>query len=376
MLNLTVQSGAFVAPNVPIELGASANDTRFNNSSGAEPTGTVAAARCSMDLAPWKVPSPSFFAWTATDGAFDSGNEVVETTIATTGLADGKHTLFCQAQDDGGQWGPVSAAFFWIMDPVSAPHVAGTVSSSFDGSAIEAEINVGGITSTITDSATGAYDVMIPEGTYLVTAIPNGPGFGKQSISDVAATSGSTTTVNFELNPFEVSLFDDAENGVVGWTAESPWALTTEAAHSTSHSWTDSPGGSYVDYADTSLTSAPLDLSSVQNVELRFFHTYETEDGYDYAIVEVSNDAGSTWSESARWDGTMSVWSEVVLQLPDLDATAEAMIRFRFESDVSQTKDGWHVDDITLRGTSIQSQMLFGDDFETGNTSQWNQTIR
>src|SRR5690606_20315650 len=37
--------------------------------------------------------------------------------------------------------------------------------------------------------------------------------------------------------------YDDVEDGNIGWTAQSPWAITAEDSHSTSHSWTDSPGG-------------------------------------------------------------------------------------------------------------------------------------
>lgn len=372
-LDLNLQGGTFVAPGTPIEVTATADDTRFNNQSGTEPTGTVAGARCSLDTAPWTDPAPAFHALSATDGSFDAGIESVEQSIDTTGLADGRHTLFCQAQDDAGQWGPVSALFFWIMDPATAPHIAGTVTSAGNGAPLEAEISVGSINSGTSDPATGAYDLMVPEGVYTVTATPTGPDHGGQSISDVVATTGSTTTVNFQLQPFEVSLFDDAESGNQGWTAQNPWALTTESAHSPAHSWTDSPGGNYGDYVDASLTSPTLDLSNVENVELRFFHTYATESGYDYAIVEYSADGGSTWSEATRWDGSNPAWNEVVLQLPDLDAAAEARVRFRLDTDVNTTDDGWHVDDITVRGTAIDPP-LFTDGFERGDTSGWDVT--
>ncbi len=103
MLDLNLQGGSFVAPGTVIEVSATANDTRFNNSNGTEPTGTVAGARCSLDAAPWTNPAPAFHALSAADGSFDAGIEVVEQSIDTTGLADGRHTLFCEAVDNAGQ---------------------------------------------------------------------------------------------------------------------------------------------------------------------------------------------------------------------------------------------------------------------------------
>lgn len=372
VLDLNLQGGAFVAPGDPIEVAATADDTRFNNLSGTEPTGTIAATRCSLDGAPWTDPAPAFHALSAADGTFDAGIEPVEQSIDTTGLADGRHTLFCQSQDNAAQWGPTSALFFWIMDPATAPHIAGTVTSAGDGSPVEAAITVGSISSGNSDPATGLYNLMVPEGVYTVAATPIGPDHGGASVTDVAAVTGSTTTVDFLLQPFEVSLFEDAEDdNAQGWTTQNPWALTTEAAHSPNNSWTDSPGGEYGDNVDASLTSPLLDLSTIENVELSFFHTYATEPNFDYAIVEYSTNGGSTWSEVIRWDGSNSGWDEVVLQLPDLSGATQARIRFRLNTDYSETRDGWHVDDISVRGTAIVSS-LFADGFESGDSSEWN----
>ncbi len=374
IVGLDFTGGSFIAPGTSLEISASADDTRFNNSSGTEPTGTVTAAHCSLDAPPWTDPVPDFFAVDAADGAFDAGVENLSGTIDTTGLADGRHTLFCRARDDDGQWGPVSARFFWIMDPVTAPHIAGTVRSAADGSGVEARIAVGAIATGTSDAGTGAYDLMIPEGTYTVTATPTGPDFADASVSGVLAVASSTTTVDFDLQPFDVTLFDDIESGnVSAWTAESPWAVTTESAHSGTHSWTDSPGAEYGDDVDTSLISPVLDLSGVENVELRFFNDRNTESGYDYCILEYSTDGGSSWSEATRWDGSTGGWIETVTALPALDGISEARIRFRLTSDGSVTRDGWHVDDIVVRGTAVDPP-FFADGFEDGTTDSWSIT--
>ncbi len=371
MVDLGFEGGTFVAPGAPVEVRATADDTRFNNMSGTEPTGTTAGARCSIDAAPWTVPPPSFFPLSASDGAFDAGIETVEGSIPSVGLATDLHALYCQAQDDAGQWGPVSARFFWIMDPATSPHIAGTVTSAGSGAPLEAEVSVGALNAGSTDPETGAYDLMVPEGAYSVTATPTGLDYGSHTVDDVTATMGETTVVNFQLRPFQVVLVEDGEDdNSQGWTAQNQWALSTEAAHSGSHSWSDSPGGDYNNYADTSLISPELDLSNANNTELRFFHTHATEDGYDYAIVEYKADSGSTWTEGARFDGANSGWEEVVLPLPDLDGAPAAQIRFRLDADGYLTDDGWHVDDIVVRGTAVDTS-LFLDGFESGDTSAW-----
>lgn len=374
LLDLAGSDGVFVEPGATLGVEASADDTRFNNQNGTEPTGTVAAARCSVDAPSWTDPAPAFVAFSASDGTFDQGLETVEAGIPTTGLADGQHQLFCEAQDDGGQWGPASSLFFWVMDPASAPHIAGTVTSASDGTPIEAEIAVGAVTAGLSDPGTGAYDLMVPQGIYTVTATPTSPDYGGAQATGVEAVNGITTTLDFQLQPFSVTLFDDVENGnAAGWIAESPWAMTVESAHSPAHSWTDSPGGDYGDYVDASLISPTLDLSGVENIELRFYHTYATESGWDYIIVEYSADGGTSWTEAARWDGSNLAWNEVVLQLPDLDGAAQAKVRFRIDTDVNTTDDGWHVDDIAIRGTAIDPP-LFNDGFESGDTGRWSTT--
>jgi PKD repeat protein len=155
---------------------------------------------------------------------------------------------------------------------------------------------------------------------------------------------------NFSLSPFCNVIEDDVEAGNLGWTAQAPWAIVTEASHSPTHSWTDSPGGAYQNYADTSLTSPVFDLSGYEGVALNFWHQYDTESGYDYADVEYSTNGGTTWTAAASYDGTQLAWTQQQIPLPEMDGQANARIRFHFTTDVSITGDGWHVDDIVLYG--------------------------
>jgi carboxypeptidase T len=141
--------------------------------------------------------------------------------------------------------------------------------------------------------------------------------------------------------------------GAAEWQAAAPWAITTEAAYSPTHSWTDSPGGNYGNYRNVSLTSPTLDLSGYDNVELNYWQICDTEATYDFCIVEVSGNNGAAWTEVARFDGPHSQWEKIALTLPMLTNQTAAKIRFRFTSDQSVVADGWHVDDIHVRGTSL-----------------------
>ena len=180
------------------------------------------------------------------------------------------------------------------------------------------------------------------------------------------------------LTPYEIVLDDDVEGGINGWAAEGQWAITDEAAASPTHSWTDSPGGEHGNYWDYSLVSPLLDFFEVAGVALEFSHIYDLESGYDYAYVEISTDGGATWSTTASYNGIQtSSWENVELDISDLDHIANARIRFRIETDMSVTEDGWHIDDIVIRGFEDSPPgLIFRDSFESSDTSAWSAVVR
>jgi len=359
-----------VAPGDMVILQATADDTRFNNTNGAEPSQTVSAAEFFIDAPPWH-PGAMPTAMSALDGSFDSSVELVEGTIHTTGLVDGRHMVYVRSRDADGNWGPVSAVFIWVVDPTTAAHISGSVTSANGGTPLAATISTGSFTS-LTNPASGGYDLMLPGGVYDVTA--SADGFGPQVAAGVVAPSGGTTLIDWVLTPFESILENDVEAGINGWTAEGQWAITDEASASPSHSWTDSPGGQqYGNYWDHSLISPVIDLVDMGGVVLEFSHIYELEDGYDYGHVEYSIDGGATWATATSFNGSnIASWEPVVLALPQLDHAATAQIRFRIDTDVSLTEDGWHIDDIVVRGFDDPPPgHVFRDRFESGDTSAW-----
>jgi hypothetical protein len=192
----------------------------------------------------------------------------------------------------------------------------------------------------------------------------------------VVAASFQTVATDFDLPPYELVLSDDVEAGNQGWTAQAPWAITTEAASSPTHSWTDSPGGAYADNRNVALTSPVFDLSAFAEVRLSFWHLYDLETGFDHGRVEVSADGGASWITVATYTGAATApWRQVDIALPALDGAAAARVRFRLTSDPGVTRDGWHVDDIELAGVGAGGFALFADGFETGDTSAWSVTV-
>ncbi|MEK8032168.1 M14 family metallopeptidase [Ideonella sp. DXS29W] len=97
----------------PVTLTATLDDTRFNNSNGAEPTQNIAGAEVFVDTPPW-MPGASPKNMSAADGAFDAKTEKATLSLSTTGLSKGKHLVYVRGVDASGNKGPVSAVFLKI----------------------------------------------------------------------------------------------------------------------------------------------------------------------------------------------------------------------------------------------------------------------
>lgn len=359
-------SAPVLAPGDPLTVAATFDDTRYSTLGGVEPSQPVAEAQLFVDTPPW-AGGASPIAFSASDGLFDETVEPATVAVPTAGLAEGRHLLFARGRDAAGNWGAVSAAFVTVIDPASAPTVHGAVRDAATAAPLAGTVTVGPFT-TSTDPLTGAYSLQVPPGTYDLAAVA--ADHVAAAVPGVSLASHESRLQDFALVPLTAVLDDSVELGNLGWTAASPWAITTLQAHSPTHSWTDSPAGNYANNVSTALTSALLDLSSATGVELSFWHRYATEATYDFCRVEVSTDGGSTWSEIAAWDGTMTTWTKVTLAVPQLDGRPQARVRFRLTSDVSQVFDGWYVDDIVLRA-ALPVVFSFADGFESGSLAFW-----
>lgn len=348
-VNVAVSS-IIVEAGTPVTLTAVLNDTRYNNQNGTEPTQNIVAGEYYIDTPPWITETtPVALPMLPTDGNFNSPVESAYAVIDTSALADGRHLIYVRGQDANGWWGVFSASFLFIVDPAIAPVLAGDVTAADTGLPLAATVTANTIFQTQTDPLTGIYQMQVISDTYTITAVPDDPNYAPATETGVVAQNGQTVVQDFQLYPYCDVFNDDVESGNMGWTAQTPWAITTEASHSPTHSWTDSPGGNYANNRNVAITSPIIDLTGYENMVLTYWQICDTEAGYDYCRVELSTDGGANWNEIASFDGPHTQWEEITLNASMLDNQANARIRFRFTSDVTVVADGWHVDDIRLR---------------------------
>ncbi len=330
-----------VAPGAQTLLSATVDDFRY----GSDPHQPIVAAE-------YFVGGPGAdgagVSMSPSDGSWGGITEGVEATIDTTGLAPGRHYVLVHGQNSNGDWGPFSAAFVYVVEPGVSPVIEGYVRDASTNAPLEATVTAGSFQAN-SDPATGFYSMTVVSSTYQMSAVAAGHAIS--TVTGVVAPDYTTVRQDFGLFPICQVLSDDVESGNIGWTVQSPWAITEEGAHSPTHSWTESPGTNYGNYRNVSLTSPALDLTGYEGVVLDFWHIYDTEPGYDYGYVEYSINGGATWSTAASYAGYgHTSWTNPVIPLTALDGQANARIRFRFYSDSSVTADGWHLDDILLTG--------------------------
>ena len=185
-------SGAGVLAGTAVTLAASATDTRFNNSNGTEATQAIAGAEYTVDVPPWDAAATPV-ALGASDGGFNASTEGVAGTVATAGLAVGRHIVYVRARDASGAWGPVTAAFVNIVGtppPLNATFTTGctNLACNFNASGSSGAITSyqwafgdgssgSGAAPSHTYAAGGTYDVVL-------------------TVSDGSGSSSKTTAVS------------------------------------------------------------------------------------------------------------------------------------------------------------------------------------
>ncbi len=168
----------------------------------------------------------------------------------------------------------------------------------------------------------------------------------------------------FYVGPFTFALADDATN-MNNWSHTGVWGLTTSKFTSAPSSFTDSPSGNYGSNVTSDLTLAgTIDLNNAIGAYLEFETQWDIESNWDYGMVQVSTNGGSSWTAlqgnytnagtgsfqpngQPLYDGTQLNW---VQELIDLSAYcgSQIKIRYYFRSDGSVQEDGWYIDDIRV----------------------------
>lgn len=174
-----------------------------------------------------------------------------------------------------------------------------------------------------------------------------------------------------------IFFYDTMEGGTNGWTTTAYsgsdlWHQTTVNPLSPTHSWRVGDDGTN-NYntggrVNNALFSPSIDLSTASGpVTLLFAENFATERGWDYCMVGVSSDGGSSWNELRGGYGSAPSGSSDDWQITDLDLSAYAgssiIIRFYFDTGDEKYNDfpGWFVDDVVVfdQGGRITGKKFF-----------------
>lgn len=152
------------------------------------------------------------------------------------------------------------------------------------------------------------------------------------------------------------------------WARGEPAGTFIDDAAEGDFAWVTNPDG---DYDDDELSYLTTDFcfdfsDETTDPDLSFQHLFRTESCCDEGWVEVSTDAGVTWTKLGTsatgtnwyndtsddwWSGTSDVdgnWRLASHPLTDTAGEASVRIRFVFSSDFSVTDEGFGVDDIAI----------------------------
>src|SRR5438105_8321240 len=217
--------------------------------------------------------------------------------------------------EDGARGGPVSRYALsyapagtgaWAAAPAPAPSVPGTQQ-----------------TTTIAG--------LVPDSPYDVSL---------SSVDNVG--NRATATASARTSPGKLVLATDAENGGAGWTANASWAITTEAGHSPTHAWSDSPAALSPLNANIWLRSPAFSLVGIVAPRLSFWTRYQMTQGFQSGTVEASSNGGASWTKVGMYAGA-SAYRPIELDLSAFAGAPSVQVRFRMKSNSTQTLDGWYV---------------------------------
>ncbi len=373
---LAVSAGSdLIVSGDPISITALIDDTRFNQSTQDDSVpGTIrsiASASAYVDALPW-ANGVTPIVLSARDGVYDATSEAVVGMIDSTHLTVGRHLAYVQGTDTAANAGTPNAAFLDIVDAGTVGTLTGHVSDHATGTPLVATIALHNAQNSenhnaLSDAVTGDYRAHGYPGTFDVHV--SAPHHLAKDLSGVSLAAGASVAHDFALYQSCSIISDDVESGAQGWTAQTPWTIAANVPGNATHVW-NTP--SYASNLNSSLTSAPHDLTGYSDVTLDFDDRCDTESGYDFGYVEFSANGGSTWTQLYTCNGRPS-WQSHHIELPaSANNVAALKLRFRLTSDSGVSAPGWAIDNIKLEagGATCRAQqqpndIIFADGFDS-----------
>ena len=350
-----VASPDLLSAGTGVTLTARFDDTRYREEDSAtEPVHNIASAAAYLDSLPWEG-ALSIAPLAPVDGAFDSPVEEAGAAISTTGLSNGKHLLFVQGSDTSSQAGSPNAVFIEVAEPGEIATLAGTISALQGGVPLAASVRVsnastGESRTALSSASDGGYlRPMYPGNVDIHVDAP--AGYLDEDLNGVSLTGGQTQVRNIALYSSCAVFVDDVESGANGWTAASPWVRSSSVGGNAGFAWATPNYGNN----QSSSLSRTLDLTGYAESSLSFDDRCDTESGYDFGRVEISVNAGGSWTSLYQCSGRTS-WQHNRLTLPaSTDNLAGLRLRFRLTSDGNTTRPGgWAIDNIVLESGGAQ----------------------
>jgi hypothetical protein len=189
-------------------------------------------------------------------------------------------------------------------------------------------------------------EVSDSEAEVVVLGILDTEGVGIQLVVDIHE--------DFEVD--DGDFLEVVDSGFPQWE----WGVPTAgpwAAWSGERVWATDLSGYYSNGADASLVSPPFFISESGSPRFEFFSWFVSENMDDFGRVEVTTDAGMTWTTLETFTGYIGGYYS-----PSYDLNAYAgqsiQIRFRFTSDGSVWNYGWYIDDFSAWGLAPTIQFI------------------
>ena len=267
-------------------------------------------------------------------------------------------------------WGEYDLMAFQHPESSSLQAPAGVTPSAYHRSDIGDPVQIQWLNSSVYDS------IRIYRDSSLVAELPGNAteyldhadrGLYRYEISGLRGSTETSRASGFEFaGTVTCHAEDDFESGAAAYwiTDGSSWGVTPIAA-SGNFGFTDSPAGTYQGCAGgasgctvnaAATFGVPVRLPAGSHLE--YDQICDTEDDFDFCIVEVSVDKGNSWTEIGRYDmGSDPAWSTGVAdptayRHASLDLSAFenklVLVRFRLQSDELLQYDGWYIDNLHI----------------------------
>jgi len=350
-----------ITPGTNIQILGTANDDRYSQANGLQNTETIQSITAYINELP--IVATSGIALMPSDGQFNQVQEDFNSTLNTTELTAGKNLIYLQA-NDGIRSGATYAEFVDVVNSNDVSQLSGLVTDANTGEAIpDALLNIN--QSKTLSLTNGSYSQWVRPGQAdLIVAATNYPN---QTITNLNLLAGEQYVQNIQLSPYCEIFNDDIENGSQQWMAQTPWDISNELSVSPDNAWSDSPGGNYNNNRNSALTSPSITVTDADSIEISYMSHCDTEAGYDYGWFEVQYDNGP-WQVISQCDNQPS-WQHVIESLDIPNGINELTFRFRLTTDGGLTRDGWHIDDITIKASgqicaNLLNDTIFIDGFE------------